>query len=187
MGDADNFFAAQSHSGRSPSSLSVQLHMCTAATSRATAINPSYALPGVAALPQNKLAIARQLLLDLFVHLLVRDARAAHFILMLGEDLAYFFVQPVLDGDLFHHPLPQPLRHGVRNLRLDQLPFHQPLYHFRCHVSDVISCNQHPRMSPLRISKTKSLLAVPPKRKERAEFAEFGRAGTLGRAHSEPS
>src|SRR5580704_861622 len=124
-------------------------------------LNP--AQPGVAVLPQNQLAITRQLLLHLFVHFLVRDTRPAHFVLMLGKDLAHFFVQPVLDGDLFHHALPQPLRNGLRSLRLNQLPFNKPLHHFRCHVSDVIACNQHPRMSPLRVSKRKSLLAAPPK------------------------
>src|ERR1700722_19049704 len=140
MRDSDNLFAAQSHSDRFPSSLSL--------------------------LPQNELAVSRELCFHFLVHFLVRDARPPHFFLVIREDLTDFFVQPVLDGDFFHHALPQPLRNSVRNLRLNQLPFHQALHHFRSHVSNVIACDQHPRVSPLGESKRKSLLAVETKCKE---------------------
>src|SRR4029077_3196411 len=170
MGDSDNLFAAQSHSGRLPSSLSFPGGRQPARQM----MKPSFS-NSACSLPQNQLAIARELLLHLLVHLLVRDAGAPHLILMLEEDIAHLFVEPVLDGDLFHHALPETLRNRVRSLRLNQLPFHKPLDHFRGHVSDVISCNQHPRVSPLRESKRKSLLAVPTKCKEERN-SSFGGA-----------
>src|SRR5579859_5012862 len=175
MRDSYNLFAAQSHSCRLPPSFPFP-GVCQ---KERRAINldseqQRFAAPLLrlhfaktgACLPQNQFAITRELLLDLLVHLLVRDAGTAHFLLMLDQDVAYFFVQAVLDGDLFHHALPDALRHRFRRLRLNQLPFHQPLHHFRGHVPDVVPCDQHLRVSPLRVSKRKSLLAGETKCKE---------------------
>src|SRR5579859_2323301 len=168
MGHSDNFFAAQSHSSRLPSSLSfIGRYSDLRRRIKIRSARPGSAVPLLKPrLPQNQLAVARQLRFHLFVHFLVRNARPAHLVLVLDEDISHLFVQPVLHRHFFHHALPQSLRHGRRRLRFDQLPFHQPLHHFRGHVSYVVPCDQHPRVSPLRKSKRKSLLAAPTKCKE---------------------
>src|SRR5579859_6273556 len=175
MGNSYNFFAAQSHSYRLPSSFPFPgvcqkerraINLDSEQQRFAAPLLRLHFAKTVACLPQNQFAITRELLLDLLVHLLVRDAGTAHFLLMLDQYVAHFFVQAVLDGDLFHHALPDALRHRFRRLRLNQLPFHQPLDHFRGHVPDVVPCDQHLRVSPLRVSKRKSLLAGETKCKE---------------------
>src|SRR5579859_2209014 len=180
MGDSYNLFAAQSHSCRLPSSFPFPgvcqkerraINLDSEQQRFAAPLLRLHFAKTVACLPQNQFAITRELLLDLLVHLLIRDAGTAHFLLMLDQDVAHFFVQAVLDGDLFHHALPDALRHRFRRLRLNQLPFHQPLHHFRGHVPDVVPCDQHLRVSPLRVSKRKSLLAGETKCKEQRDGA----------------
>src|ERR1700740_1194164 len=95
--------------------------------------------------PQHQLAVARQLRFHLFVHLLVGDARAAHFVLVLHQNLAHFIVQAIFHGQLFHHALPHALRHRFRRLTLYQIPFNEPLDDFRGHMADIIPNEQHSR------------------------------------------
>jgi len=38
---------------------------------------------------------------------------------MVNQDLAYFFVEPVLDGQLFEHFQAYPVRHGRGSFGLD--------------------------------------------------------------------
>src|SRR6266403_1393803 len=52
-------------------------------------------------LPQDQFAIPRQLLLRFLVHLLVRNARAPHLVLMHDQELPHFLVEPVFDGEFF--------------------------------------------------------------------------------------
>src|SRR6267154_6263342 len=114
---------------------------------------------------QHQLAVARQLRFHLFVHLLVGNASAAHFILMLYQNLAPFIVQAVLDGQLFHHALAHALRHRFGRLALNLVAFNEPLDHFRGHMADIITNEQHPNVSFTRqlltISGKSSLLAAP--------------------------
>src|SRR5712675_3276275 len=114
---------------------------------------------------QHQLAVARQLRFHLFVHLLVRNAGAAHFILMLYQNLAHFIVQAVLDGQLFHHSLAYALRDRFGRLALNLVAFNEPLDHFRGHMADIITNEQHPNVSftlqLLTISGKSSLLAAP--------------------------
>src|SRR5690242_4112497 len=75
MGHSDNFFAAQSHSSRLPSSLSLiccssDLRRCLKTSS---ALLGSAVPPQKPRSPQNQLAVTRQLRFHLFVHLLVRN------------------------------------------------------------------------------------------------------------------
>src|SRR5215470_8198990 len=58
---------------------------------------------------QDQLLVARQLRLHLFEHFLVGDSRVAHLLLVLLEDLAGFFADPVLDRDFFDHRLANAL------------------------------------------------------------------------------
>src|SRR5712675_1481690 len=114
---------------------------------------------------QHQLAVARQLRFHLFVHLLIGNAGAAHFILMLYQNLAHFIVQAVLDGQLFHHALAHALRDRVGRLALNLVAFNEPLDHFRGHMADIITNEQHPNVSftlqLLTISGKSSLLAAP--------------------------
>src|SRR5712675_2274006 len=123
---------------------------------------------------QHQLAVARQLRFHLFVHLLIGNASAAHFILMLYQNLAHFIVQAVLDGQLFHHALAHPLRYRFRRLALNLVAFDEPLDHFRGHMADIITNEQHPNVSftlqLLTISGRSSLLAAPIKCNSRRPF-----------------
>src|SRR5712675_3390012 len=114
---------------------------------------------------QHQLAVARQLRFHLFVHLLIGNAGAPHFILMLYQNLAHFIVQAVLDGQLFHHALAHALRHRFGRLALNLVAFDEPLDHFRGHMADIITNEQHPNVSftlqLLTISGKSSLLAAP--------------------------
>jgi hypothetical protein len=94
-------------------------------------------------LPQNQLSVPGQVLLHLFVHLLVRRAGAAHLILALYEDLAYFLVEPVFDGQLLEHALADARGHCALALNLNLPAFHQALHHFSCYVSYKIPYEQH--------------------------------------------
>src|SRR6267154_230354 len=114
---------------------------------------------------QHQLAVARQLRFHLFVHLLVGNTCAAHFILVLYQNLAHFIVQAVLDGQLFHHALAHALRDRFGRLALNLVAFNEPLDHFRGHMADIITNEQHPNVSftlqLLTISGKSSLLAAP--------------------------
>src|SRR5216684_1278064 len=92
---------------------------------------------------QHQLAVARQLPLHLFVHLLIGSAGAPHFVLVLHQNLAHFVVQAVLDGQLFHHALAHALRQRFRRFAFNLIAFDQPLHHFRCHVTDIIPNQKH--------------------------------------------
>ena len=107
--------------------------------------------------PQHQLAVPRQLRFHLFVHLLIRDARAAHFILMLNQNLAHLIVQAVFHSEFFHHALANPLRHRFRRLALDLVSFDEPLYYFRGHMADIIPNEQHSKrvLYPVALSRYK--------------------------------
>src|SRR5271157_3176359 len=140
--DTHDFFAGQSHSVLSLPS----------ATSDALPVN----------LTQNQFAVARQLALHLLEHFLIRDTRAAHLVLVLGQNRAYFFVDFVLYGDLFHHPVAHPLDHRVDVFFFDRhlLVFDKFLDHLRGHVAHIISVQQHLGDIPLKDCKTMSLMAA---------------------------
>src|SRR5712672_2138038 len=114
---------------------------------------------------QHQLAVARQLRFHLFVHLLVGNAGAAHFILVLYQNLAHFIIQAVLDGQLFHHALSHALRDRFGRLALNLVAFNESLDDFRGHMADIIANEQHPNVSftlqLLTISGKSSLLAAP--------------------------
>src|SRR6267378_6203601 len=114
---------------------------------------------------QHQLAVARQLRFHLFVHLLIGNAGAAHFILVLYQNLAHFIIQAVLDGQLFHHALSHALRDRFGRLALNLVAFNESLDDFRGHMADIIANEQHPNVSftlqLLTISGKSSLLAAP--------------------------
>jgi len=72
---------------------------------------------------QDQFALARQFAFHFFVHFLVRDAGAAHFVLMLRENFANFVIEAVLNGQLFHHALANALGDRISGLDLDQFAF----------------------------------------------------------------
>src|SRR4029077_14129880 len=51
--------------------------------------------------------------------------------------------QAVFDGQFFHHALPHALRHRFRRFALNQVPFDEPLNHFRGHMADIVPYEQH--------------------------------------------
>src|SRR6266478_2407100 len=121
-------------------------------------------------LPQDQLAIPRQLLLRFLVHLLIRNTRAPHLVLMHDQELPHFLVEPVFDGEFFHHPQPHAMGHRVARRRFNVAAFHQAFHHFLGHVRHIIPDNQHLCAFPLRMSKKMSLLAPRTKCKEPREF-----------------
>src|SRR5882724_3574182 len=121
-------------------------------------------------LSQDQFAIPRQLLLRFLVHLLVRNARAPHLVLMHDQELPHFLVEPVFDGEFFHHPQPHAMGHRVARRRFNVAAFHQAFHHFLGHVRHIIPDNQHLCAFPLRMSKKMSLLAPRTKCKEPREF-----------------
>ena len=119
VGDADNFFAAQSHSFGS-------------------ALFPSVADVELA---QNQFTVASELALHLLEHFLIRDAGAAHFILILRKDGAHFLVDLVLDGDFFEHAEADLGDDGflVFFLDFDLLVFDELFDHLRGEMSDIVA------------------------------------------------
>src|SRR5262249_14933728 len=97
---------------------------------------------------QHQLAVARQLLLHLLVHLLILNAEPPHFVLALGQNLPHFFVEPVLNSELFHHALTDALRHHFVRLSFDVAAFHEAFYDFGGHVRHVVPLQQHPNCFP---------------------------------------
>src|ERR1700733_5943312 len=95
------------------------------------------------ALAQNKLAVASELSFHLFVHFLVRDSGSSHFILMLRQDVAHFVVEPIFDGDFFHHLCAHARNHRFRRFRFDLISFDEALHNFRSHVGDIVPINEH--------------------------------------------
>src|SRR5260370_27394744 len=121
-------------------------------------------------LSQDQLAVPRQLLLHLFVHLLIRNAGPPHFILMVDQNLAHFLVEPVFDREFFQHPQADAVRHRRGSLGFDLSAFGQPCHNFIGHVRYKIPYEKHLCAFPLHQYKRVSLLAVPTKCKERTEI-----------------
>src|SRR5882724_6204185 len=165
-----DLFPAQSHpssslSNRASSPVTVARHPQFPVT------NFEFLISHFQPLSQNQLAIPRQLLLRLLVHLLIRNARTPHLVLMHNQELAHFLVEPVFDGELFHHPQPHAVDYGVGCIRFNVAALHQAFHHFFGHVRHVIPDNQHLYAFPLRISKKTSLLAARTKCKEGRRIA----------------
>src|SRR6202171_6232847 len=117
-------------------------------------------------LAKDQLAVSRQLLLHLFIHLLIRDAGPAHFVLVVDQNLPHFLVEPVLDRKLFQHALADAVGHGGGSLRFDLPALDQAFHNFCGHVRYKIPCEKHLRAFPLHQCKRVSLLAAPIKCKE---------------------
>src|SRR6516162_144208 len=130
--DANHFFARQSHFSLSPR---------------------------FPALPQNQFPVAGYLPLHLLKHLLVRNPRPPHFVLMLRQDVSHFFVHFVFHRDLFHHPQSYTRNDRVQILffDLDETVINKFLDHFRRHVAHIISIQKHLSDFPLRVCKQLSL------------------------------
>src|SRR5712692_6055462 len=122
-------------------------------------------------LAKDQLAVPRQLLLHLLVHLLIRDAGPPHLVLMVDQDLPHFIVEPVLDRELFQHALPDAVSHGRGTFGLDLPAFHQPFHNLVGHVRYKVPYDKHPRAFPLHQYKRVSLLAALIKCKESPEIA----------------
>jgi hypothetical protein len=84
---------------------------------------------------------------------------------MLSQDLAHFVVQPVFDGELFHHLLAYAQNNCIRRLGFNLFPFDEPLDNLRRHVAHVVTSNEHSDRVPFHKSKRVSLLAAFAKRK----------------------
>src|SRR5258708_31411345 len=75
---------------------------------------------------------------------------------MFSQIFANFFIQAVLDADLFLHRATHALREGSRRRRLNHFGGKQALHHFASHVTNVIPRKQH-SLSPLKIRKSSLL------------------------------
>jgi len=119
-------------------------------------------------LAQDELAVAGDLPLHLLEHLLIGDALAAHFVLILGEDIANLFVDLILNGNLFHHAQPDAGDDRIQVLLLDfdQIAFDQLFDDFGGHVADIIPVQQHVGGVAFLVSKEMSLLGKKKIRKE---------------------
>src|SRR5208337_1311582 len=119
MGDAHNLFAAQSH-GFSVGSL----------------------FPSLA---QDQFPVTGELPFHLLEHLLVRDAGAAHLVLVLGKDGANLFVDLILDGDFLHHSETDSRDEGllVFFFDFDLIVLQKLLNHFGGHMADIVAVQQH--------------------------------------------
>src|SRR2546422_468309 len=124
-------------------------------------------------LPQDELAVPRQLLLPFLVHLLIGDAGPAHFILVIDQNLSYFFVEPVLDREFFEHPQADAVRHHRSSLGFDLPALDQPFYNLSGHVRYKIPYEKHLCAFPLDKCKRVSLLAAPTKCKEGSEMTQI--------------
>src|SRR4029077_4758455 len=122
-------------------------------------------------LSQNQLAVPCQLLLHLLVHFLIRDACPPHLVLMVNQDLAYFFVEPVLDGQLFKHFQAYPVRHGRGSFGFDVSALDQPFHDLVGHVGYIVPKKKHLSAFPLHKCKRVSLLAALIKCKETRKTA----------------
>src|SRR5438552_6617705 len=121
-------------------------------------------------LSQDQFAVPCQLLLHFLVHLLIRDAGPAHFVLMVDQDLPHFLVEPVLDRQLFEHPQPDAVGHRRDSLGFDVSALDQPFHNFVGHVRYIVAYKKHLSAFPLHKYKRVSLLAAPIKCKETRKF-----------------
>src|SRR5260370_39080290 len=90
---------------------------------------------------------------------------------MVDQDLAYFFVEPVLDRQLFEHPQADAVGHGSGRLGFDVPAFDQAFHNFSGHVRYIVPEEKHLSAFPLRECRRVSLLAAPRKCKEAREIA----------------
>src|SRR5467141_4462765 len=124
-------------------------------------------------LSQDQLAVPRQLLLHLFVHLLIRDAGPAHFVLVIDQNLPYFLVEPVFDRQFLQHPQADTVGHRRNSLGFDLPAFDQPFHNFIGHVRYKIPYEKHLCAFPLHQCKRVSLLAAVTKCKEGSEIVQI--------------
>src|SRR5216684_2470044 len=133
-------------------------------------------------LPQDQLAVSRQLLLHLLVHLLIRDARPPHLVLVIDQDLPDFLVEPVLDRELFQHAHTNSVGHRSGSLGFDLPAFDQAFHNLVRHVRYKVPYEKHLSEFPLHKRKRVSLLAAPIKCKETRGFAR--KSLTVGAQHA---
>ena len=118
---------------------------------------------------QNQFLIARELAFHLLKHFLIRDAGAAHFILILDEDVAHLLVDAVFDGDFVHHAGADAGDDGFDFLFLDfnEIVSDELFDDFGGHVADIITVQEHLLRGVLGVFyETTSLLVVKENRKE---------------------
>jgi hypothetical protein len=96
-----------------------------------------------ATLAQNQFAIARQLRFDFLKQILIRNVGAAHFVLMLGQNLARLFVDAIFDGEFLRHALAEPERYSLRGSGFNQATVNKLLDDFGGHVTDIVSIQEH--------------------------------------------
>src|SRR5256885_16326092 len=87
-------------------------------------------------LAKDQLAVPRQLLLHLFVHLLIRDAGPSHLVLVVDQNLAHFLIEPILDGELFHHALAHAVDYGGSSFGFDLPALDQTFHNLIGHRSE---------------------------------------------------
>src|SRR3974390_3357627 len=100
---------------------------------------------------QDQLSLTRELALHFLVHFLVLNTRPAHFIGMLGQDFAHFFVQAVFDADFLLHGDTHSLCKGGLRWRFNHFGREQALDYFAGHISDIIAREKH-EFGPLKSS-----------------------------------
>src|SRR5881394_3272024 len=122
-------------------------------------------------LAKDELAVPRQLLLHLFVHLLVRDAGPSHLVLVVDQDLAHFLIEPILDGELFHHALAHAVDYSDTSFGFDLPAIDQTFHNLIGHVRYKVPYEKHLRVFPLLEYKRFSLLAASIKCKEGTNHA----------------
>src|SRR5260370_31738177 len=128
--------------------------------------------PAMKPLAKDQLAVSRQLLLHLFVHLLIRDTGPAHLVLVVDQNLPHFLVEPVLHRYLFQHPQSDAVGYGSGNLGFDVPALHQTFHNLVGYVRYKVPYEKHLRAVPLTECKSVSLLAASIKCKETREITQ---------------
>src|ERR1700743_3403040 len=100
---------------------------------------------------------------------------------MLRQNIAYFVVKPVFDGNLFHHLGAHARNHRFRRFQFNLISFDEALHNFRSHVGDIVPINEHSdRYLPEKCEDI-SLLAAPKECNSRRRIEESPKRKTGGR------
>src|SRR6202158_233621 len=91
---------------------------------------------------EDQFPLTRQFALHLFIHFLIGSARATHIVGILGQNLANFFIQAVLDANFVLDRRPYLFRQRIGGRRLDHFRRNQTLNKLTRHVPHVIPRKQ---------------------------------------------
>src|SRR6202171_1894627 len=128
---------------------------------------------------ENQFPLTCQLALHLFVHFLIGSARATHIVGILGQNLANFFIQAILNANFVLDRRPYLFRQRIGGRRLDHFRRNPPLHKLTRHVPKVNPGKQHRVRTPKNLKKKGSCPGEEVSRKVRPKCKQQGHSVRL--------